>query len=265
MKKLLAMLLVLVMTVSLCSTAFAATFIGFEDGTTYGKITANGQYYRKSRIEVSDTVAKYGNYSAKISSPKYYEKEIEDYVADFATRFDVHALGIADESFFDAWFYFPENCNVEQLNIRVLDKAGDEMLAIDIMEAEEFNTWMSLYEYWGDSFGNQDNVGICDIFFLEITGTAVEPEQEVVFYMDNLFFGTEAEFETYMQNPEAAVPVVDGNDDATPDNGNVNKPADDKGEETEPNDMMVWYIVGGVVAVAVVAAVVVVVVAKKKK
>ena len=268
MKKLLALLLVLVMTVSICSTAFAATIIGFEDGTTYGKITANGQYYRKSRIEASNTVAKYGNYSAKISSPKYFEKEIEDYVADFAARFDLHYLPIADESFFDAWFYFPENCNVEQLNIRILDKAGDEMLSIDIMESEEFDTWLSLYDYWGETFGNQDNVGICDMFFLEITGTAVEPEEEVVFYMDNLFFGSEDEFSSYMENPEAAVPVVDNKVDNSTDAGNNN---DANKDNSLPSTgglgtwILTWIIVGGVVAVAVVAAVVVVVVAKKKK
>lgn len=265
MKKLLAMLLVLVMTVSMCSTAFAATIIGFEDGNGYGKTTANSEYYRKARVSADNTVAKYGNYSAKITSGKYYEKTLEDYVVEFQARFDVHTFTIADESYFDAWFYFPENCNVEQLTLTVLDKAGNELISLNIMEAEEYNTWLSFYEYWGSAFDNQDNMGINEIYYLEITGASVDPEQEVVFYMDNLFFGTEAEFETYMQNPEAACPVVDGNGNTTPDNGDTNKPSENKGNETESNDMMVWYIVGGVVALAVVAAVVVVVVAKKKK
>ena len=265
MKKLLAMLLVLVISVSICSTAFAQAIIGFEDQNTYGKQVASNYYYRKARITADNTVAKFGNYSAKISSAKHYDGELGDYVPAFKARFSVSKMGIEDESFFDAWFYFPESCNVESITITAVDKAGEDLFLIDSIDVEDYDKWVSLYEYWGETF-NQDNAGIVDICYLQFDGTAVDPEQEVVFYVDNLFFGTEAEFETYMQNPDAAVPVVDGNGDSTTDVNPTDAPdADDKGSEKENDDMLMWYIVGGVVGVALVAAVVVVVVAKKKK
>lgn len=269
MKKILAMLLVLVMSVSICSTAFGAVVIGFEDQVSYNKTTAGNEYYRKARISVDNTVAKFGNYSAKITSPTFYVPSLDTYTIEFAANFDLHNVKVEDESFFDAWFYFPADGNVEQVTIKVLDKAQEEILTVDIITSDDTDTWVSLYDYWGETFGNQDNMDINTMYYLGIYGNSIDPEKEVYFYMDNLFFGSESEFEKYMEDPASAVPVVDGNGTGegttdtqptdAPDNG-----ADEDKSDKDSSDMTMWYIVGGVVAVALVAAIVVVVVAKKK-
>lgn len=264
MRKLLAVLLVLVMSVSICSTAFASVVVGFEDQVSHGVITGGNEYYRKGRISVSNDVAKYGKYSAKIFCAPFYVKSLDTYTVDMQVRFDVRKLGLEDGGMFDAWFYFPSDCNIEQLTIAGLDKSGEEILAIDIMEAEQLDTWISLYDYWGQTFGNQDGTGMNEVGYIQITGSSLDAEKDVYFYMDNIFIGSESEFDKYMENPEAAVPVVDEGSDNTADVQPTEQPSAENETEDDSSDMTMWFIVGGVVAVALVAAVVVVVVAKKK-
>lgn len=274
MKKILAVLLVLALSVSICSTAFGATIIGFEDQVSYNKTAVGSQYYRKSRVSIENDIVKFGNYSGKITASTYYFKgdaEAEaGYVLEFSAFMDVHKLEIEDESLFDMYFYFPVDCNIDTVTIKALDKNQEEIISIDVLVNEEEGTWLSLYEYWGESLDHQDNMDINSIFYLGFYGVTLDGEKEASFYVDNIFFGSESEHEKYLENPAAAVPVVDSTDtnvpgdssDPTTDVNDNNDTTDDEGSGLDTTTI-VWIAVAAVIAVALVAAIVLVV--KKKK
>ncbi len=274
MKKILAVLLVLLMSVSISATAFGATIIGFEDQVSHNSATVGSQYYRKTRISVESDIVKFGNYSAKISAPKYYfsgDAEAEAaYVLEFKAFLNVREFDIEDESKFDLYFYFPADCNVDTVTIKGLDKNQEEILSIDVLVNEEEGTWLSLYEYWGETLDHQDNVDINSISYIGFYGVTVDGERDASFYIDNVFFGSESEHEKYMEDPASAVPVVEETStpepstaptpEATNNGGSSTTEQEDSGIDTTT---IVWIVVAVVIAVALVAAIVLVI--KKKK
>ncbi len=267
MKKFLSILLVVSMIVMVSSTAFGYTLYGFEkpkNATMWQEHWYTDCTLRHVTAELSSEQAKSGSKSMKITAPAGEEE-----FAQFGFWCDKSYLAfVKPEMVFDCDLYIPEDGNVSRVVFYICDDSWD-YFAFGEYTPDEWDTWVSLSEVYQYLYYQDyaDNEGIFPAYFI-IECDTVDNTEDAYFYVDNFYFGTEAEHETALSGGEKVdIPVVEPT--ATPDpNAPTATPAPTEpagGNEEQPNNTTIWVIVGAVVAVAVVAAVVVVVVAKKKK
>lgn len=270
MKKFLSVLLVVTMIVMVSSTAFGYTLYGFEkpkNASMWQEHWYTDCTLRHVTAELSTEQVKSGTSSMKITAPAGEEE-----FAQFGIWCDKSYLTfVTNDMVFDCDIYIPEDSNVSRVVFYICDDSWD-YFAFGEYTPEEWDTWVSLsevydYLYYADY---ADNDGVMPAYFI-IECDTIDNTEDAYFYVDNFYFGTEADRDAAFQGGEKVdIPVqstedvtTDVTEDATTDVPGTNN--NTTGNEGDSNDMTMWIIVGAVVAVAVVAAVVVIVVAKKKK
>lgn len=268
MKKFLAILVVVALAVSVSATAFAGEYIkyGFEK-TANAKMWEEHWYtdctLRHVTAELSADQKNGGEKSLKITAPAG-----EDAFNQFGIWCDTkYTIQVTDQMVFDCDIYIPEDGNIAEIDFYLCDDSWD-YFSFGSYTVEEWDTWISLSEVY-DYFYFEDyaaNDGVFPFYFI-IECTAVEPTEDAYFYFDNFYFGLQADHaEAKQEDENVSIPWEDPNASPTAEpTATPEVPAGDTGNQEEPVDNTMWFIIGGAVAVAVVAAVVVVVVAKKKK